>query len=464
MADRLSALDASFVYLEDQTTPMHVGEVAIFRRPRTGLDYQRLVDLIQQRLFLVPRYRQRVIHVFGKLARPVWADDPHFDVTYHVRRSALPKPGSDEQLFELVARLMSRPLDHDRPLWEVYFVEGLTGNRVAIITKTHQAMVDGAGAIEIGQVILDVSATLPELTGQPWTPQPEPSPLQLATDAVLELAKRPGELVEDVKTAVSDIPATMQYLANALGGFLSAARTAARPAPLSPLNVRISHQRRYAVTRTALEDYRTVRKAHGVTVNDAVLTVISGALRNWLLSRGEAISSRNTIRAMVPLSVRDADGGDTQSGPVRAYLIDLPIGEPNPVVRLHQISHAMRQHQDSGQSVAASALVHIGGFAPPTLHSLGVRAANSFSRRLFNVVVTNVPGPQVPLYAAGAKLLEVFPVVPLAKNQALSIGVTSYHGGVYFGLNADRDAMSDVDIMAAMVGESLTELVGTVTE
>ncbi|CCH34817.1 wax ester/triacylglycerol synthase family O-acyltransferase [Actinosynnema sp. NPDC047251] len=461
MPDRLSALDASFLYLEDSTTPMHVGGVAVFRRPKAGFDYDGLVDLIDQRLALVPRYRQKVVHVPGRLARPVWVDDPDFDVTYHVRRSALPRPGTDQQLHDLVARLMSRPLDHTRPLWEIYLVEGLARNRSAVITKTHQAMVDGIGAPEIGQVILDVSATPRRPVEALWMPQPEPSGLQLVADAVAEVVQRPGELVENVRSAAMDTVATVRKVAGALGGLASAVRTAATPAPGSPLNVRISPQRRFAVARTRLDEFRAIRRAHGGTVNDGVLAVLSGALRNWLLSRGEVVTGQTTMRAMAPLSIRDEDTNGSQ---VSAYLVDLPVGEPNPVVRLHHVSHAMRAHQESGQQVAAQTLVKFSGFAPPTLHALGARAASSFSRRLFNVVVTNVPGPQVPLYAVGAKMTEMFPVVPLAKSQALSIGVTSYDGGVYFGLNADRDAMSDVDVLAAMVEESVEELMGTVSQ
>ncbi|RKT57455.1 WS/DGAT/MGAT family O-acyltransferase [Saccharothrix australiensis] len=461
MPDRLSALDASFLYLEDSTTPMHVGGVAVFRRPKAGFDYDGLVDLIEQRLSLVPRYRQKVVQVPGRLARPVWVDDPDFDVTYHVRRSALPKPGTDRQLHELVARLMSRPLDHSRPLWEIYLVEGLAEDRSAVITKSHQAMVDGTGAPEIGQVILDASATPREPVEALWMPQPQPSGLQLVADAVAEVVQRPGELVENVRNAALDTVATVRKVAGALGGLASAVRTAATPAPGSPLNVRISPQRRFAVARARLEDLRAIRRAHGGTVNDGVLAVLSGAMRTWLLSRGEVVTARTTMRAMTPMSVRD---DDAPGGQVSAYLVDLPVGEPNPVVRLHHVSHAMRAHQESGQQVAAQTLVKFSGFAPPTLHAMGARAASSFSRRLFNVVVTNVPGPQVPLYAAGAKMIEMFPVVPLAKNQALSIGVTSYDGGVYFGLNADRDAMSDVDVLAAMVEESVEELMGTVSQ
>ncbi|RJQ80968.1 wax ester/triacylglycerol synthase family O-acyltransferase [Pseudonocardiaceae bacterium YIM PH 21723] len=462
MPDRLSALDASFLYLEDSSTPMFVGGVCLFRRPKNGFDYERLVELIEQRLFLVPRYRQKVQHIPGKLARPVWVDDADFDISYHVRRSALPKPGSDAQLGDLIGRLMSRPLDHHRPLWEAYFVEGLSKNRVALITKTHQAMVDGISAIDIGQVILDVSPNPRQSPEDLWMPRPQPSGASLVLDALAEGIARPGEMVENARSAVADIKATAGKVATALGGIASVVYTAAGTAPASPLNTRISTQRRFAVARTKLDDYRAVRRAHGGTVNDVVLAVVSGALRTWLLSRGEAVTPSTIVRALVPVSIKGTDGLSSELSPVSAYLVDLPVGEPNPVVRLHHVSHAMRAHKESGRSVAANALVRASGFAPPTLHSLGARAVSSYSQRIFNLVVTNVPGPQLPLYALGARLEELFPVVPLAKNQALSIGVTSYDGGLYFGLNGDRDAMSDVDVLAGMVQESLEEMIGTV--
>ncbi len=466
MPHRLSALDASMLYLEGTSTPMHIGGVAIFRQPRSGFDYEKLVSLIERRLSLVPRYRQRVRYVPGHLARPVWTDDTDFDISHHVRLSALPKPGTGEQLTELVGRLMSRPLDHHRPLWEVYLVEGLARNRFALVTKTHHAMIDGIGAIEIGQVILDVSARQRDGDHPLWMPEPEPGPLRLVTDAVAEVVHQPGALVDNVRSAVGDVTATMNKVAGAVSGVLSAVTTAARPAPSSPLNVPITAERRFAVARASLADLRKVRAAHGGTVNNVVLAVIAGALRSWLMSRGEVVTSGTTVRAMAPLSVRDEATTNTPAGlaggKVSAYLVDLAVGEPSPVVRLQHVAHAMKSRFDAGQPVAADALVRLGGFAPPTLHAMGARAASVFSQRIFNILVTNVPGPQVPLYAAGAKMLEMFPVVPLARNQAVAIGVTSYDGGVYFGLNADRAAMPDVTTLARMVEESVEELLATV--
>ncbi len=461
MADRLSSLDVSFLYMETATTAMHVGGVATFEPPEGGFDYDRLCELISQRIALVPRYRQKVKFIPGRVANPVWVDDEDFDVSYHVRRSALPKPGSPAQLRELVGRLQGRRLDRNRPLWEIYLVEGLEGGQVGIITKTHHAMVDGVSAVDIGTVILDLTPTPREVPEDDWRPEREPGAASLVVGAVTDLVRRPTQALDTARTAVGDARATIGKVTTVAGGILSSARTMARSAPESPLNVTIGEQRRFGMASTELDDYKRVRKAHGGTINDVVLATVAGALRTWLLTRGESIKPTTTIRAMVPVSVRGDD--DSGGNRVSSYFVDLPVGEGNPVMRLHQVSFAMRSHKESGEAVGADALVQLTGFAPPTIHALGARVASSFTRRLFNVVVTNVPGPQFPLYAAGAKMLEMYPVVPLAKGQAVSIGLTSYDGGVYYGLNADRDAMTDIDVLAGCIEESLAELVGTVS-
>ena len=439
---------------------MHVGGVAIFEVPELGFDYEKLVTLISTRIGLVPRYRQRVRWVPGHLANPIWVDDENFDITFHVRRSALPRPGNHDQLADLVGRIMSRPLDRNRPLWEMYLVEGLADHKFAVLSKTHHAMVDGLSAIDIGQVILDLNPIPREVISDPWRPRREPSRLDLVASAVADSVRRPQLLWESASAAASDARATVSRLAGAVVGVASMARTMARTAPPSPLNTLIGEQRRYGMVDTKLDDYKRVRKVHGGTVNDAVLAVVSGALRSWLMTRGEAVTGRSIIRAMVPVSVRQA--GHSEGNRVSSYLVDLPVGEPDPVIRLHRISYLMAGHKESGQAVAAEVLVGISGFAPPTLHSLGARTGSQLSRRFFNVVVSNVPGPQFPLYAEGARMLAAYPVVPLAKGQALSIGVTSYDGGVFYGLNADRDAMYDVDVLAACINEAMDELISTV--
>lgn len=459
--DRLSALDVSFLYMETPTTAMHVGGVAIFEPPAGGFDYERLVDLISQRIGLVPRYRQKVRWVPGHLANPVWVDDADFDVTYHVRRSALPKPGTDAQLRDLVGRLQSRQLDRNRPLWEIYLVEGLEKGRVAIVTKTHHAMVDGVSAVDIGTVILDLEPTPREVPEDDWEPRQGPSTLGLMKDAVTDFLAKPTGALDTARSAVVDAKQTVGKIAEVAGGMLAQVRTMAKQAPATPLNVPIGEQRRFGMASTSLDDYKRVRKAHGGTVNDVVLATVAGALRSWLLTRGESVTPTTVVRAMVPVSVRsDAQKGELGNR-VSSYFVDLPVGEQNPVVRLHQVSYAMKGHKESGAAVGADALVQLSGFAPPTIHSLAARTMSGLTRRLFNLVVTNVPGPQFPLYAAGARMLAMYPVVPLAKSQAVTIGLTSYDGGVYYGLNADRDALSDVDVLASCIEDSLAELVAT---
>ncbi|HEX3824719.1 MAG TPA: wax ester/triacylglycerol synthase family O-acyltransferase [Mycobacteriales bacterium] len=463
MTERLSALDVSFLYMETATTAMHVGGVARFEPPAgEAFDYDALCALVSRRIGLVPRYRQKVRWVPGHLANPVWVDDDDFDISYHVRRSALPKPGTDDQLRQLVGRLMSRQLDRNRPLWEMYLVEGLADGRFAIITKTHHAMVDGISAIDIGTLILDLEPTPRETPEDFWVPEPEPSRLDLVTGALVDTLRRPTQVLDTVSSGVTDARATAARVLGALGGVAAVARISLKSAPDSPLNTEIGEQRRFGMAATSLDDYKRIRKTHGGTVNDVVLATVAGALRIWLLTRGESVVPSTTLRAMVPVSVRSGSQGGALGNRVASLFVDLPVGEPRAVMRLHQVSYAMKGHKESGQAVGAEALVRLTGFAPPTIHSAAARLASGLTRRLFNVVVTNVPGPQFPLYAAGAQMVDCYPVVPLAKGQAVTIGLTSYNGGVYYGMNCDRDSMPDVDVLASCIEESLAELLETV--
>jgi WS/DGAT/MGAT family acyltransferase len=386
-------------------------------------------------------------------------DDPEFDIAYHVRRNGLPRPGTEAQLLDLVSRLASRPLDRTRPLWEMYLVDGLSRGRVAVVTKTHPALVDGLSAIDIGQVLLDVEPDAPTPPAGDWRPQRPPNGAQLVWQALDEYVRRPSAIVDTARGAVTDVRSTAARLTGVAGGLLRTARKTMLPAPQSPLNAPVGRQRRVAVARAELDEVKKIRKGHGGTVNDVLLTVITGALREWLLSRGEPVVAGTSVRALVPVSMQDEDA--VAGNRVSSYLVDLPVGEPNPRVRLARLSYAMRGIAQHGQSVGADSLIALTGFAPPTLHALGARAARGLSRRLFNLVVTNVPGPQFPLYAAGSRMLEVFPVVPLARGQGLSIGMTSYDGRVYFGLNADRDSVGDVDVLADLIEQEVGQLVET---
>lgn len=439
---------------------MHVGSVAIFQPSENGFDYDRLVTLISNRIALAPRFRHRVRWVPGKLANPVWVDDESFDITYHVRRSALPSPGTEAQLRELVGRIMSRSLDRTRPLWEIYLVEGLEGGRFALLGKTHHAMIDSAEAVDIAQVILDNEPDHKEVVTDEWAPLREPTGVELMVNAVSDLVRSPTEAVDHVRFGISDMNKSVMSLGKNLFGLASAAVTAARAPSASPLNVEIGKQRRYGMAHLTLDELKEIRRAKGGTVNDVVLTIIAGALRAWLLTRGESVGSRTVIRAMVPVSVQgDLEVTGTKgSSNVAEFLIDLPVGEPDPVVRLQRVSFDMAQHKASSRMIGAEAIMAAAEFAPPTLHSMGARLGSGIGQKVFNLMITNVPGPQQPLYLRGSEMISSYPVVPLTKNQAVSIGLTSYNGGVYFGLNADRDSMPDIEVLAQCIADAADEL------
>ncbi len=459
MTDRLSPADAGFLYTEDAATPMQVGGVVILQ-PERPFDYTQIVALIEARLALVPRYRQKVRFVPGRFARPVWVDDENFDLTYHVRRSALPKPGSDAQLAELVGRLISRPLDRSRPLWELYVVEGLSGGRIALINKTHHSMVDRVGAVDVAAAILDISPRPRRLPAQVWLPTPAPSDIDLVVDAIADITSRPSEVLDAFRLAALDIKATVAGIGQTVNGIWQIAQRAVRPAPRSALDVAVAGPRRFVGVALDLALLKTIRKTYGGTVNDVILTVITGALRSFLLSRGEPVSPGTTLRAMVPMSVRatlDQNGRGSEFAPVASYLIDLPVSEPNPVIRLSQVSFAMAAHTESGLSVGADSLMKLGRFAPATLHTLGARVGSQLGRRLYNLLIINIPGPQIPLFAAGVPVVAMYPVAPLAKGQALALSVTSYNGQVFFGLTADGGAVPDLADFNTLLQEAVEE-------
>ena len=442
----------------------------LFDPPADGFDYERLVNLVSNRIAFVPRYRQRVRQVPGGLLAPVWVDDEDFDVTYHVRRSALPRPGSTAQLEEFVARVQARALDRERPLWELYLVEGLEGGRFAIVTKTHEALVDGVHAVDIGQVIVDPEVGRPTPFPDTWHAGKEPSDLELLISGALDLMRSPRHLLDDLgsvaRGSVTDVHQIAGQVTTAARRVVGAvARTATRPAPSSPLNAAVGAHRRFVMVETDLSDYQAVRarlsRGRGteeVSIHAVILATIAGALRSWLLSRGQGVATGEVVRAMVPLGVHDPDVDSRPGEQVAACFVDLPVGEPSPTVRVHQVAYALHQQVEGGSALSASALSSLRGFAPPTLHSLGARLGAVVSRRMFNLVVTNVPGPQRRMYAGEAAMVASYPVIPLAEGQALTVGLTSYDGKVYFGLNADRDAMPDVDILGQCVMDAMEEL------
>lgn len=470
MADRLSATEVALLALDTQHNPGHVGTVDIFEQDELG--YETMMKLISARISFVPRYRMRIRSVPGGIAAPVWVEDDQFDLTYHVRRSGLPRPGTDEQLREFVGRVMARRLDHSRPLWEMYLVDGLEGDRVALITKSHQLLVDGVDNVDIGQVLLDDDPTSEEetLAQREWEPVSEPSELDLVISAVLANAAEPWNIVSNVRRGITVTLGAAIAAGEAVGGVggavgelaVNALRGSRAPSD-SPLVGTVSEQRRVAMTQFELADLKALRVAHNCTINDVVLALLSGGLRAWLQTRGPV--QKPQLLALVPMSVIDDNDEPSSLGSqVAPHLISLPIGEPNPLMRLHQVSFGTKAHKETGRSVAARSIADIAGFAPTTLHALGVRVAGNVVRRQHDLVITNVPGPQRPLYCGGAKMLASYPIQPLDPGHLLSIGVTSYDGRVFVGLTGDRDAVADLDVLAQCVEESLVELTATVAD
>ncbi|WP_040791768.1 WS/DGAT/MGAT family O-acyltransferase [Nocardia paucivorans] len=470
MITRLTPQDASFFRMESSSNPVHIGSLFILDNSTDSssngngpaLDYESLVDLVESRLSLVPRYRRKVREIPLSLGRPVWVEDSRFDITYHVRRSALPAPGSAEQLHELVARLTSRPLDASRPLWEMYLIEGLSEGRCALFTRTHSALVDGETALDIGHVVLDGCDSPRSVANDSWHPQQEPSDADLLLGVLSDLAGRPGAAFEVLREARHNAAGLVGAAERTLDTVVTAVRSTVGGAPYSPLNKPTSRQRRFAVASTSLDDCRAVHRHTGCSINDVILAVVTGALREWLMSRDAGLVESTILRAVVPMSVYAGDDTDGRTVPneVTPFLISLPVGEPNPVMRLSHISHAMEEQSRHRRAVRARTLVHLTGFAPASLHAASVRAASTFADRTFNLVITNAPGPQTPMYIGGARMLEMYPVSPLLRNQASSIGITSYDGRVYYGLNADREAMADIAVLAALIPESMEEILG----
>lgn len=468
MSERLRRRDLALLAQETERTPMHNATLEIFDPGDSGFDHDALLAHIDDRIAFVPRYRQRLRTVPGRLGNPVWTDDESFDLAYHVRRSAVPRPGTLDQVRELTARIMSRPLDHTRPLWEVYYVEGLEDGRVAVLSKSHQVLVDGIATVDLGQVLLDVDAAPRGIVHQDWVPPHEPTPTGLLLGALTESVRDPRVAAATVRSNAEAVGRTLSSTVSAatsLAGGLAGGLAGRRPAPDSPFNLDHSAQRRVVCVRTSLKDYRKVRRVHGGTVNDVILATLAGAIRSWLMTRAEPVGTGRRLRALVPMSVIDEELEPTSLGSqVVGHLVDLPIGEGSPVVRLHQVSYALRAHSETGKAVAADRIAGVAGFAPTTFHALGSRVALAESRQNVNLVVTNVPGPQFPMYLAGAEMVETYPVPPLLPGFSMAVGVTSYDGGVFYGITADRDALPDIEVLGQCVREALDELVDSASD
>jgi WS/DGAT/MGAT family acyltransferase len=453
--DRLTSTDASFLHQERQASHMHIGAVLLFEGPPPPFsDY---LDHVRGRLHLVPRYRQKLATPPFETGRPLWVDDPSFNIEYHIRHAALPSPGSEEQLLQLAGRIASQRLDRTKPLWECWLVEGLEGDRFALIFKNHHSLVDGVAGVDLATVLLDLERepAPPSTALEPWQPHREPSAAELILAGLRGFVGSTLEMVERTLQAASRPATTVGLFAEAAEGLGEIIWAGLNPAPETPLNVEIGPHRRFRVVRQELADYKEVKDALGGTVNDVVLTVVSGALAGWLRSRGIRTEGLE-MRALVPVSVRTESQRHTLGNQLTAMRGPLPVYISDPVARLRFIRQAMDGLKESKQAIGAATIARVNNLAPPTILAQASRL--NFSTRLFNLLVTNIPGPQFPLYVLGRRLQDLFPVAFLPDHHALAVAIMSYDGGIDFGLLGDYDALPDIDVIAEGIDESLAEL------
>jgi len=457
--DRMSPLDTWFLDLEDAVSHMHIASVCLFEGPPPP--YPRVLAMIEAKLAQVPRYRQVVATVPLGLGRPVWVDDVHFNLDYHVRHTALPAPGGESELRKLVGRIMSQQLDRSKPLWEIWVVEGLEDDGWVLLAKTHHAMVDGVAGTDLLTVILELSADSAVEVPDEWKPRPKPSHARLAADAVMGLAKSPYEGIRTIHASAGALRRGVTH-ALAVGEGLTSMTGLVRPTPLSSLNGPIGPHRRHGWASSTVDDVKAVRKRLGGTFNDVILAAITSGFRTLLLSRDESVD--RVVRTLVPVSVRPRDhsgkavGDGTVENKVSAMFAELPVGISDPVERLHALRAQMADLKESKQAVAGEALTTMSGFAPPMLLGLGMRMANRVPQRGINTITTNVPGPQLPLYVAGRRMLKAYPYVPLAGNVRIGVAIFSYDGQVNFGVTGDYDTTPDLSVLCGGIEEGMTEL------
>jgi WS/DGAT/MGAT family acyltransferase len=457
--DRLSALDASFLGLEDSRCHMHVGGVMLFeagplRTEDGGLDIDLIRQAIHARLHLVPRFRQRLAYLpYERL--PIWIDDEHFRLEYHVRHTSLPRPGDERQLKRLVGRIMSQPLDRGRPLWEMWFVEGMQDDTFALISKTHHCMIDGISAADLISVIMEAAPSSEPGEPQPWGPRPRPSDTRLIVDEVKRRFAQPFELVEALREATQHPEIALRRIEDALSAVGEALAPALTPASETPLNVEVGPSRRFDWVSMEVSRFKAVKNSLGGTLNDVVLATVSGALRRFFLAR-RANPDTMDVRAQVPVSVRTEDERGRLGNRVTELIAALPVHIADPVARLDAVRRTMGDLKESKQALGGEVLTAIAEWTVPNLLVQAVRLAER--ARPFNLIVTNVPGPQIPLYFLGCRMRTTYPVVPLFHNLSLVVGLFSYDGGLYWGLNADWEHVPDLHDFAAALQQSFEEL------
>jgi diacylglycerol O-acyltransferase / wax synthase len=452
--DTMSALDASFLYIENELNHMHVGVIAIFDGPVP--QGEEIEDTIASKLDRVPRYRQKVRFVPLDLGRPVWSDEHHFDIRYHVRHTAIPRPGSDDQLRTLVGRVMSQPLDRSKPLWEIWVVDALEGDRWAMISKTHHCMVDGVSGSDLLSVLLDHDPVAEHPRGRDWNPEPVPSSRSLLTTSMIEAIRRPREGLATLGKTLGTPVRLLRELADFADG-LSTFRSLAKDELESSLNGPIGPDRRWANASTTIPDVLKIRSVHGGTVNDIVLSAIAQGFRALLSSRGEPLKGL-FVRTLVPVSIRREEERGTLNNRISAMFADLPMEIEDPLERLAAIRTEMEDLKEHHMSATAVTLSSLTDFTPPVLLALGARIFAGLEQHAVQTVTTNVPGPRETLYAAGCRMLSAYPYVPLGGSVRIGVAIFSYTDQLTFGITGDYRSTRDIDVLAGGIQEGIDDL------
>jgi len=455
--DRLTAMDASFLVFESETCPLHVSATLVYeagamKRKDGGIDVDRYRNATNAILHRVPRYRQKLQWI-PVVQHPVWVDDPEFNIDYHIRHTSLPRPGSTRQLKELSARIMAQPLDHSKPLWESWLIEGLEGDRFAIISKFHHCMIDGASGQELALLLMS-----PDPEHRVKGNAPRFAPRRAPTDSELlrsEVDRYAGFAARSFQSLTQEAGSVVKDLGNRIGAFRRAFSAVGEPTSESPLNGTIGPHRRFDWLDMPLEGVKQVRRALGCTVNDVVLAIVAGAVREFVTRRGVSPATL-PFRVATPVSIRSEDERGELGNRVSQWYVELPIDEDDPMKRVERIQAATRELKESNSALDADAIMDMVEWTPTVLMSLAGRAASGSAP--YNLMVTNVPGPQFPLYMEGAKMLAQYAQVPLAEGTALGVALVSYDGTLCWGFNADYELLPDLDAFVRAIDDSYHEL------